>query len=199
MEQSVSNGAASRWDEARRAHRAGQADAIAAGALTLLLDGGAAALTMAAIATAAGVSRQTLYRYYPDVDAVLVGVAELLAAHDDAFAAGVAEHGDPGAQLDVVVRTVAGSEDHHRPSSTELRSALPPEARAVLASHEERIARLVADVLARGMEEGRFRSDLSPATDAPLLLGLAAAAGADRVERALDLVHQLVDRPPEEN
>lgn len=184
---------------ARQEHRSRQADAIAASALTLLLEQGAPALTMATIASTAGVSRQTLYRYYPDVGAVLTGVAELIAAHDTALADAVADEEDPVAQLELLVRAVAtagGHEDHAPP---ELRGALPPEAREVLSSHEQRIADLTAGVLEAGIDEGRFHGELIPHVDAPLLLGLAAAADAGRVDRALTLIHQLVDAPTQED
>ena len=187
------------WAQARLDHRAQQTHAIAASALRLLLEHGAPALTMAAIASEAGVSRQTLYRYYPDVDAVLVGVAELLAAHDEAFAGAVGAQVDPADQLDLIVRSVAEAGDEHGPSATELRSALPPIAREVLSGHEARIHQLLADVLETGIDAGRFRRDLAPSTDAPLLLGLAAAAGTEGVDRALTLVHRLVDRSPKEH
>lgn len=49
---------------------------------------------MAAIAGAAGISRETLYRYYPDIDAVLVGIATSLASHDDAFEAHARQQAD---------------------------------------------------------------------------------------------------------
>ena len=190
---------ADRWELARQQHRSQQADAIAASALTLLLEQGAPALTMATIASTAGVSRQTLYRYYPDVGAVLTGVAELITAHEVALAEAVADEPDPAAQLDLLAMAVAAARGHDDHAPPGLRGALPPEAREVLSNHEQRIVELTASVLEAGIEEGRFRDELRPDVDAPLLLGLAAAAGTERADRALALIHQLVDAPSEED
>lgn len=183
-----------RWEQARLEHRTRQSDAISGAALSLLIDRGASALTMAAIATEAGVSRQTLYRYYPDVDAVLVGVAELIASHDDDLQAHVLAQPDPAAQLDALVHTVAGSSGHDGPDPAALRATLPPTARNVLTRHEDNVTRLLVDVLRDGMDRGVFSADLEPAADAPLILGLAAAADPAARGRAITLVHRIVDQ-----
>jgi AcrR family transcriptional regulator len=180
------------WPESRQDHRARQAEDIAAAALSLLVEGGASALTMAALATAAGISRPTLYRYYRDVDAVLLGVAELVASHDEAFGAQVADLDDPAAQLDHIVTSIARAGNHGR----DLGAALPRLARERIAQHEASVEGLLVDVLEAGVGAGMFRHDIRPDADAPLILGLATAAGPDGTDRAVDLVHRLVDRHP---
>lgn len=187
------------WQQARLDHRAHQSEAIAATALSLILDRGVSALTMAAIARAADISRQTLYRYYADIDAVLVGIAELIASHDDHLEAHVLQQADPSAQLDVIIRTLAQAGGHRTRQAAAVRGTLPPRAREVLQRHEDRIVQLLAGVLEAGTRDGVFRSDVEPLTDAPLILGLAGAADPSAPERALDLVHRLVDANPQEN
>lgn len=187
------------WQQTRLDHRARQAQGIAGAALSLILEHGAPALTMAALADAAGVSRQTLYRYFPDIDAVLVGMAELVASHDDLFEAQVREEPDPTAQLDVLVATSAQAHGHGALPATTLRASLPPPARAVLDDHARRVERLAQEVLQAGVRSGAFRPDLEPSVDAPLVLGLAAAADPGCIERALVLVHRLVDPEHEEH
>ena len=186
------------WHTARRDHRAHQSESIAETALTILAEHGAPALTMAAVADAAGISRQTLYRYYPDIEAVLAGIAELATSHDDQFEARVLEHAAPGEQLDALVRTVAQAGGHDPQSTAALRAALPPEAREILTRHQTRIVRLLERVLEEGMDSGVFRSELEPSVDAPLVLGLAAAADPRTTERAVALVRQVVYRQPKE-
>ena len=184
------------WEQARLNHRAQQGEAIAGAALSLLLEHGASGLTMAAIAESADISRQTLYRYYPDVDAVLVGVATLIAAHDDQLEIEVQRQSDPSEQLDVLVRIVAGSGEHHNRESTALLATLPPKARAILTQHEDRVTHVLVNVLQTGISEGAFRTDLDPAVDAPLILGLAnAASDPAGPDRAIILVHRMVDHP----
>lgn len=181
------------WERTRLDHRAQQSEAIASAALSLMLDRGAPALTMAAIAIASGVSRQTLYRYYSDVDAVLVGVAEFIGSRDHQFEAEVLQHSDPVVQLDAIVRAVAHAGNHDTRDSAALRSSLPPKARQVLAQHEDRILQVLEDVLTAGIRDGVFRADIGPSGDAPLILGLAAAAEPATTERAIALIHRIVD------
>lgn len=190
---------ADNWQQARLDHRAKQSDAIAAAALSLVLEGGASALTMAAIATAADISRQTLYRYYPDIDAVLVGIAELIASHDDHLEAHVGDQVGPVAQLEAIVRAVAHAEGHDPRQAAALRGTLPPKAREVLARHEDRVVQLLAGVLQAGIDDGAFRGDIDPSADAPLVLGLATAASPDDPERAITFVHRMVDPTPQEH
>lgn len=180
------------WRQTRADHRARQVDAIAAAALSLIVDHGASALTMAAVADAAGISRQTLYRYCADVDAVLVAVAQLIASHDGQLESLVAGQPDPSRRLDLIARSVIGAGAHGDEQSRQLAAVLPPAGREVLAGHEARIRRLLSEVLRFGADSGSFRPDLDPDLDAPLILGLLAAADPDEPERALMLVHRLV-------
>lgn len=179
------------WDQTRLAHRDRQAASIATAALTLATQHGAPGLTMAAIAKQADVSRQTLYRYFPDVDAVLVGIAELIASHDETFERHVADQPDPRTQLDLIAATATNA-GHGQHDATTLRAMLPPAGRDILANHEARSHHLLASVLRRGIEDGSFLSNLEPDADAPLILGLLAAADPDEPERAIALVHRLV-------
>lgn len=180
------------WRHTRLAHRSRQAASIAASALSLLTEHGAPALTMAAIADEADISRQTLYRYYKDVDAVLVGVAELVTSHDQAFAQLTSEQPDPRSQLDLIANTTTGG-GHADHNTAALLAVLPPAGRDIIAQHQARTCDLLSDVLQRGIDDGSFRHDLHPRADAPLILGLLAAADPSKSERAISLVHQLVE------
>lgn len=185
------------WRRARLGHRDHQAASIAASALELISQHGAPALTMAAIAKAADVSRQTLYRYYQDIDAVLVGIAQLVASYDEHFELLVAEEPNTRSQFDLIAGAAAGG-GRHQHSAAALAAVLPPEGRDILTQHETRAARLLGTVLRRGIEDGSFRDDLDPETDPALILGLLAAADPDEPGRALALTRQLVDKEPKE-
>ena len=185
------------WARARREHRSQQEQTIASAALGLLTERGAGSLSMAAIAEAAHISRPTLYRYYRDVDAVLTGIADLVASHDDLFEEAVAREPDPAARLDLILGAVAGAGDHAA-AAPALHAALPPDGREVLVRHETRVRRLLTETLAAGLDSGAFRRDLAPEADAPLLLGLARAADPGGTHRAIALAHRLVDPTPQE-
>ena len=178
------------WANLTEAYRKGQRESIAHTAMTLLIEGGGAGLSMSGLAQAAGISRPTLYRYYPDMDSVLVGVAELFAQHDEAFAAEVLAESDPRGQLQAFLDAVTDPIAHGHPTAVELEAALPPEGRKLLHAHEDRAYRLLVDILKRGVRADVFSSDVNPDTDARFILGLTQQAQADTIER----VHVLVDK-----
>ena len=178
------------WADATRSYKIEQRQNIAEAALTLLTEHGGSALSMSAIAQMVGISRPTLYRYYPDMDSVLLGVAELVAQHDEAFAATVLGEPDPSSQLSTFLNAITDPTSHGPLTATALEAALPPAGRELLGSHEDRARELLADILRRGIKSGHFTSDLDPVPDARLILGLAQQSLPDTADR----VHLLVDR-----
>jgi AcrR family transcriptional regulator len=178
------------WVEATQTYKDRQRHAITATALDLLTEHGGTGLSMSTLAEAAGISRPTLYRYYPDLDAVLVGIAQMVADHDDAFAARVRAEPDPTRQLHTALEAVANVAAHTRLPGAALEAALPPAGRDLLRAHQERVRGLLADILRRGVRDGEFAADVDPDADAGLILGLAAHAHPDHVNR----VHHLVGK-----
>lgn len=183
------------WEVARQSHRTHQSAQIAAAALALVIDGGAGALTMAGIAEAAGVSRPTLYRYYRDLDAVLAGIADLVTTGDEALADLVGSQDDPGAAFATLAQAIAAEHDHRHLDVDALATLLPPDARAVLDAHTSHIQGLMVEVLRRGVADGTFVQEVDPDTDAPLLLGLLAAADPSDPSRAVALATRIIRQP----
>lgn len=102
------------WDHTVEGHRRAQREAMAATAWTLAQENGPFAVTMSQVAQTAGVSRPTLYKYFPDVEAMLIAhhrrhveghVSELRAILDGP--------GSSREQLDHLVRAYAEI-CHHR-------------------------------------------------------------------------------------
>jgi AcrR family transcriptional regulator len=60
------------WSETIQAHRHQVRDAVLDTTATLAATHGLASVTMSQIATEAGIGRATLYKYFPDVEAILV-------------------------------------------------------------------------------------------------------------------------------
>ena len=96
------------WEETIEAHRRSVRDAILDAAAALVARHGLRSVTMAQIAERTGIGRATLYKYFPDVDAML------LAWHERQVAAHLAEltrlrdtHADPADRLAAVLEAYA--------------------------------------------------------------------------------------------
>ena len=102
------------WDHTVDEHRAVQREFIAAAAWALAQENGPFAITMSQVAEAAGVSRPTLYKYFPDVESMLTAHhRKHVEAHVAELASIVNGPGKPGERLDRLV--VAYAEIcHHR-------------------------------------------------------------------------------------
>jgi len=174
-------------------HQVRQAEGIVQAAMELVFAQGVSALSMKAIAGAAGVSRQTLYKYFPDVASVLRAVVQS-SAHDTASI----EAGEtPVDQLIAFVRYVLSAAAAGHPSPTALEPVLAPDVRAELQAHSSDVRRLLAVILQRGMDDGVFRTDLEPDLDAEIVyrtvMALAdQAAVVDKVEPFMTRVERAV-------
>jgi AcrR family transcriptional regulator len=164
------------WDDTLSEHRQRQAEHIAASAMAIIARDGVSALTMSAIADEAGISRQTLYKYFPDVDAVLLGMTRLSEGMESDLAERAERAEDATAGLLVYVEASLAAAAAGHPSPTALASTLPPEARASLQAHVDRSEALVVRLMRRGLEDGSFRSDLDPELDGRLVYGMVMAA-----------------------
>ncbi len=82
---------------------------ILGAAMRIVEEEGIAGLSMSNLAQRAGVSRQTLYNYFPDVDAVLRGLAEMGDAGTEDLAARLSAEPDARASLALFVDTVVSS------------------------------------------------------------------------------------------
>ena len=166
---------------------------ILAAAMLIVSEEGIAGLTMSALAARAGVSRQTLYNYYPDVDSVLAGMVEMGDAGTVELARRVEAEADARAALVLLVAAAVESVQSGHPSLSALTAAMPAELRSTMQGHEERAEDLVAEVLRRGLREGVFRADLDPELDGRII-HRAAFAGAELARREGVDPAQLVER-----
>jgi AcrR family transcriptional regulator len=144
------------------------------------------AITLAEVAAAAGMSRTTMYNYFPDKDALVVAFtdeesARYLASLREALAAVE----NPVDQLRVYIaeqiRYVAA---HHLPPGRGLRMAVSGSAYSRILQHVSALDQLLRDILERGVAEGWFPIDDVEAT-VPLVN--ACLAQPDDLGRAGDL------------
>ena len=163
-------------------HRLRQAEGIVQAAMELLFARGVAALSMSAIAQAAGVSRQTLYKYFPDVESVLHAAVQS-SSHDTTSI--IAEE-TPVDQLRAFLQYVLGAAAAGHPSPASLEAVLAPDTRAELEAHAAEVRGMLAVILRRGGDDGVFRPDLDPDGDADIVYRTVMAL-SDLVTQAEDV------------
>jgi len=147
------------------------------------------ALSMAAIAAEAGVSRQTLYAHHKTIGDVLAGVVDRAGAPAlEGFEAAEAEHGDPAAALERMVAASWGRLTGLGALKQASEEHLPAE--RVHRAHAPLMERVLA-LVERGQASGAFRGDLDPGWLVTVYFALvhaaddhARASGTDR-DRAL--------------
>jgi AcrR family transcriptional regulator len=147
---------------------------------------GIAALSMSRLADEAGVSRQTLYSYFPDVDAVLEGIATVGATGVGELSRMVEAEADPREALRLFVTAILEAAAAGHPSPMALAAAVPEASREAMRSHQESVEHVVIGLIRRGRSSGVFRTEVEPELDGRLVYratlaahDLAAAPGAD--------------------
>jgi AcrR family transcriptional regulator len=170
------------WNETIAAHRREVRDAILSTAAALADARGVRALTMSQIAEEAGIARATLYRYFPDVEAILRAWHERrIAAHLEHLAQ-ARDGAAPAERVDAVLHAYAlVAHERHGRHNPELAAFLHRDEQLVHAQH--RLRKLIRDVLAEAARAGRVRSDIAPEELASFCLH-ALAAASDMRSRA---------------
>ena len=151
-----------------------------------LYDRGFDAITLAGVASAAGVGRTALYNHFPDKESLLVAFVEDEAArYVTRLTEAVEAHADPVDQLATFVRLqLRVLAEYHMPPGTALASALAPAAYRRISAHADPITDRLRAILAGGVDLGRW-----PAEDPDVLIPMITAALGNRT---------LVDGPPEQ-
>ena len=141
----------------------------------LVREHGLAAVTMSQIAAEAGIGRATLYKYFPDVEAILVAWHERqIALHLRQLTAARDAAGTPAEQLEAVLTAFALIQHEHH--GTELPVSLLHRGEHVARARQQ-LKDLVADLLATGAQKGEIRDDMAPGELASFCLHALTAAG----------------------
>jgi AcrR family transcriptional regulator len=176
------------WNETIEGHRREVRGAILDTTWALVTKHGLLSVTMSQIAEETGIGRATVYKYFPDVEAIL------LAWHDR-HVTGHLEHlaelrdqaGDAGERLEAVLEAYALISHHRGHHGTELAALLhrgEPVARA-----QQQLIDLIRDLLTEVAETGDLRVDVAPDELASYCLHALTAAGSLPSQAA---VHRLV-------
>ena len=175
------------WNETIEGHRHAVQGAILDATAALVVKHGLAAVTMSQIAADTGIGRATLYKYFPDVEAILVAWHERHVAGHVAHLTAVRDgEGDARARLSAVLEELALIS--HRRQEGEIGALLhrgPHVARA-----ERHLTELIRDLVAEGAQDGDFRGDVAPEELAQYCLHALTAASRLRSKAA---VRRLVD------
>jgi len=175
------------WTETIEEHRRAVHDATLDTTAALVREHGLASVTMSQIASATGIGRATLYKYFPDVEAILVAWHDRLIARHLRLLAHVRDAAStPADQLEAVLEAFALIQHQHH--DTELPAALLHRGEHV-AQARRQLQDLVSGLLAASAQAGAIRSDVAPDELASYCLSALAAAGSLPSETA---VHRLL-------
>ncbi|MCI3130922.1 TetR/AcrR family transcriptional regulator [Phenylobacterium aquaticum] len=163
------------WNDTIETHRQAVRDATLDATAVLVAKYGLASVTMSKIAQATGIGRATLYKYFPDIEAILMAWHERqIGSHLDQLSRIRDQDGDVGARLKAVLMTFAMIS--HQRHDTDL-GALLHRGDHVVRAHQ-RLRDLVGGLLAEGAASGALRSDIAPDELASYCLHALTAAGA---------------------
>ena len=161
------------WDETIEAHRRAVRDAILDTTWALVTEHGLMSVTMSRIAEKTGIGRATLYKYFPDVEAILLAWHE---RHVAGHLEHLAELRDRAAaeRLEAVLEAYALISHHRGHHGTELAAFLHRGEHVIRA--QQQLNDLVRDLLTEAAETGDVRDDVAPDELARYCLYALAAA-----------------------
>ncbi|WP_405933049.1 TetR/AcrR family transcriptional regulator [Streptomyces sp. NBC_00827] len=164
------------WNETIEEHRRAVRDAVLEATVALVAEQGLRGVTMSRIAEETGIGRATLYKYFPDVESILLAWHERqITGHLHQLAELRDGPGGAGERLAAVLDTYAFIQHRRHGHGAEL-SALLHRGEHVL--HAERhLHGFVRDLLAEAAAAGEVRDDVAPDELATYCLHALAAAG----------------------
>ncbi|GAA3388965.1 TetR/AcrR family transcriptional regulator [Streptomyces roseoviridis] len=166
------------WNETIEEHRSAVRDATLDATAALVAEHGLMSVTMSRIAQEAGIGRATLYKYFPDVESVLIAWHERQVIHHLEQLEAVRDRiTDPGERLQAVLETYAlisyERHGHHGADVAGLLHQGP-----VITQAHQRLLELVRNLVAEGAASGVLRADVAADELAAYCLhALGAAAG----------------------
>jgi AcrR family transcriptional regulator len=174
------------WDETIEAHRRAVREAILDTTASLVDEHGLLSVRMSQIAEKTGIGRATLYKYFPDIEAIL-------AAWHQRHVSGPLEHlaelrdqaGDARERLEAVLEAYALIQ--HKRQATELTALLHRGEH--VAQAQQHLADIIRDLLSESAQTGDVRDDVAPEELVSYCLhALTAASGLPTEAAVLRLV-----------
>ncbi len=166
------------WNETIEAHRQAVRDATLDTTAALVAEHGLRSVTMSQIAEQTGIGRATLYKYFPDVEAILLAWHERQITAHLAYLAEVRDQaGDAGERLAAVLEAYALiSHESHGHHGTELAAFLHRDEQVARA--QQQLRDMIRGLLTEAAETGDVRDDVAADELASYCLHALTAAGS---------------------
>jgi len=163
------------WSETIEAHRRAVREATLNTTAALVAEHGLLSVTMSQIAEETGIGRATLYKYFSDVEAILLAWHERqVTGHLEHLAEVRDQAGDAGERLEAVLEAFALiSHEHH---GTELAALLHRGDHVARA--QQQLSDMIRDLLTEGAKTGDLRGDIAPDELASYCLHALTAASS---------------------
>jgi AcrR family transcriptional regulator len=163
------------WNETIEAHRRAVRDATLNTTAMLVAEHGLQSVTMSQIAEETGIGRATLYKYFSDVQAILVAWHERqIAGHLEYLAEIREQAGDASERLRAVLEAFALISHEH--DGTQLAALLHRGEHVARAKRQ--LNNFIRDMLIEGVENGDIRDDVAPDELASFCLHALTAASS---------------------
>lgn len=152
------------WNATIKTHRQKVREAVLDATATLMTDHGLRSVTMSHIAEQVGIGRATLYKYFPDLDAILHAWHHREITRHLHHLTDVRDRADnPSQQLRAVLEAYAHlahqSHGHH---DRELVAFLHHDDDQHLAHAQQQLHDLIRELIAEGVHTGGLRTDVTP-------------------------------------
>lgn len=182
-------------------HRAAVTEALLNAWGELVMDRGFENVTLADVASSAGIARTAIYNYFPDVESLLFAWTEReVAGYMDAFSKKLSQAKSSRDKLELFIRLQLESfQERHLPPGQEAFSFLAPGTYAQFAKHLEPLEATLEQILAEGRDNKEFNCG-EPKAVAPLVMSCIGAervpvlSGQKKMKEALEQVTDFVLR-----
>ena len=164
------------WTGTIEAHRQAVRDATLDATAALVAEHGLASVTMSQIAERAGIGRATLYKHFPDVEAILVAWHERQVSGHLEHLAKIRDEGSGARERLEAVLEAYALMTHRRPHGTEL-TALLHRGEHIAQAHQH-LSNFIRDLLAEAAKAGDIRDDVAPDELASYCIHALAAASS---------------------
>jgi AcrR family transcriptional regulator len=173
------------WNETIEAHRSAVRDATLDATETVVAERGLRSITMSEIAERAGIGRATLYKYFPDVEAIINAWHERKISRHLARLAEVRDQIEgAGERLEAVlssyIQMLRHTRNHHHNEPAAVLHQSPEAGRA----HDDLHA-MLRDLIVDAARAGLVRDDISAEELAVYCMSAASAAPSLRSEAAV--------------